>query len=104
MKRFLIRYTFRPETGAASEWHRHVAEFISAVDNDPALKGRLTYRCMKVRDGQEYFHLAEPVDDEAVKVLQSRDYFKRYTEETKRVAGGSVEVSPLETIAETSGA
>jgi quinol monooxygenase YgiN len=103
MKRFLIRYTFRPETGAVEEWHRSVAAFIAAIDSDAALKGRLTYRCMKVREGQEYFHLAEPADDEAIQVLQSRDYFKRYTEETKRVAGGAVEVSPLETIAETSG-
>jgi hypothetical protein len=103
MKRFLIKYTFHPETGAVEDWHGHVAAFISALDNDPTLKGRIMYRCMKVREGRDYYHLAEPRDDEAIKQLQERDYFKRYTEETKRVGGGAVEVLPLETIAETSG-
>jgi quinol monooxygenase YgiN len=101
MKRFLITYTYRPEAGPAEEWHRCVAEFISALDNDPGLSRRITYRCMKARDGLAYFHLAEGADDEAIKALQQREYFKRYTEETKRVAGGVVEVLPLETIAET---
>jgi quinol monooxygenase YgiN len=101
MKRFLITYTYRPETGSAEAWHRSVAEFISAIENDPGLKGRITYRCMKARDGLAYYHLAEAADDEAIKALQQREYFKRYTEETKRVAGGVVEVLPLETIAET---
>ena len=101
MKRFLIRYTFRLDRDAVEAWHQHVAEFISALDSDPGLKGRITYRCMKVKEGSEYFHLAEAADDEAIKALQQREFFKRYTEETRRVAGGAVEVSPLETIAET---
>jgi quinol monooxygenase YgiN len=101
MKRFLITYTYRLENGSVEDWHRHVAEFISAVDNDPELKGRINYSCMKARDGAAYYHLAEAADDEAIKALQQREFFKRYTEETKRVAGGAVEVSPLETIAET---
>ena len=40
-------------------------------------------------------------DEQAIKVLQQREYFKRYTEATKRVAGGDVVVSPLEIIAES---
>jgi hypothetical protein len=69
--------------------------------NDPDLKGRIAYRCMKTRDGSEYFHIASPADDEAVKTLQQRDYFKSYTEKTRTMAGGDVVVSPLEIIAET---
>jgi hypothetical protein len=34
--------------------------------------------------------------------LQSRDFFEAYTEETKRVSGGTVELLPLAIIAETS--
>jgi hypothetical protein len=100
-KRFLIRYTFSLDAGSVEEWHAHVAAFISEIERDPELQGRLSYRCFKIRDGREYLHLAEPADDEAIKVLQGREYFKRYTEETKRVGGGVVEVSALETIAET---
>lgn len=103
MKRFLITYTYRPESGPVEEWHRRVAEFISVLDKDPALKGKITYRCMKVKDGAVYYHLAEAADDQAIKALTQSEFFKRYTEETKRVAGGAVEVSTLETIAETQG-
>ena len=101
MKRFLIRYRFDPASGSVEDWHREVRAFISALQNDAELKGRINYRCMKARDGQDYYHLAEPLDDEAPNVLQQRDWFKRYTEETRRVGGGAVEVLPLETIAET---
>jgi len=101
VKRFLIRYKFDPASGSVESWHREVRAFISALENDPDLKGRIRYHCMKVRDGQDYFHLAEPFDDEAPKLLQQREWFKRYTDETKRVGGGTVEVLPLETIAET---
>jgi len=44
---------------------------------------------------------AAAADEEAIQALQSRAFFSRYTEQTKRVAGGEVEVLPLETIAET---
>ena len=38
-------------------------------------------RCMKIRDGS--------------------DFFKRYSEKTRQVAGGEVTVSPLDIVAET---
>lgn len=101
LKRFLITYTFRPGHATVDEWHRHVAEFIAALAADPALGGRIRYTCMKAKDGSKYFHIAEVADDDAPKELQQRDFFKRYTEETKRVAGGEVEVVGLETIAES---
>jgi hypothetical protein len=101
MKRFLISYTFRLDAEAEAAWHRRVAEFIAAIDGDPDLRGRIRYRCMKVRDSAIYTHLAEAVDDAAIQSLQERAFFKDYTEETRRVAGGQVTVSPVETLAET---
>jgi hypothetical protein len=103
MKRFLIKYRYAVPGEPPEAWHRQVAEFIAALDGDPELAGRIAYRCMKARDGAEYYHLAEPADDEAAKILQERPFFKRYTEESRRVAGGSLEVVALETIAETRG-
>ena len=94
MKHFLIRYRFKQ--GSQEEWHREIARFIAALDHDPALKGKIAYRCMKRRDGADYYHLAATADDEATKTLQGRDFFRGYTEATKRVAGGEVEVVPLE--------
>ena len=51
---------------------------------------------------ERILYLAASSDDEASKALQSRDFFKAYTEETKRVSGGTLEVLPLAIIAETS--
>jgi hypothetical protein len=99
MKHFMIRYRF--QGGSEPEWHEDIERFIAALDNDPVLHGRITYRCMKIRDGSDYFHLAAAADDQAIKALQEKDFFKHYTERTRLVSGGSVEVVPLVVIAET---
>ena len=101
MKHFLIKYRFTD--GSEAAWRDHIERFIAAVEGDGALKGRVAYRCMKADNGSgEYYHLAATSDDEAGKALQSRDFFKAYTEETRRVSGGTVEVLPLAIVAETS--
>ena len=99
MKYFLIKY--RLQNGSQDAWHHDIAEFISALDGDPALQGKISYRCMKGRDGSDYYHLAAAADEQAIKALQAREFFSRYTEKTKLAAGGAVEVLPLEIIAET---
>ena len=83
MKHFMIKYQFA--NGTTEEWHREIARFIAALDNDPELKGRIIYRCLKNRDDSSYFHLASAADDSAVKALQARDFFKHYTEKTRQV-------------------
>src|ERR1700730_8811282 len=99
MKNFLIKYHLKNRS--EEQWHQDIVQFISALDNDPALKGKISYRCMKGRGGSEYYHLAAAADDHAIQALQSREFFSRYTEQTKLAAGGEVEVLPLEIIAET---
>jgi len=99
MKHFLIKY--RHTTGPTDDWHREIATFIAALDGDPALKGKIAYLCMKGRDGADYYHLATVFDDSARIALQERAFFKHYTEATKTASGGSVEVLPLDMIAET---
>src|ERR1700691_3135558 len=101
MKHFLIKYRFKD--GSEAAWREQIGRFIAAVEADATLNGRISYRCMKADNGSgEYYHLAATADDEAGKALQSRDFFKAYTEETKRVSGGTVEVLPLAIVAETS--
>ena len=98
MKHFLVKYRFTK--GTKEGWHQEIAKFIAALDGDPALKGKISYRCMKGKD-TDYYHLASAADDHAIKTLQERDFFKHYTERTKLVAGGEVEVLPLDIVAET---
>ncbi len=99
MKHFLIKY--RLKNGTKEEWHQDIARFISALESDPALKGKISYRCMRGRDNSEYYHLAAAADEQAIKALQAQPFFKSYNEKTRLVAGGEVEVLPLEIIAET---
>jgi hypothetical protein len=99
MKYSLIKYRF--QNGSEAAWHRDIAAFIAALDGDPALRGKIAYRCMKSRNGADYYHLAAAADDEAIKTLQERPFFAHYREKTRLAGGGSVEVLPLEIVAET---
>jgi quinol monooxygenase YgiN len=99
MKLFLIKYQFK--NGTPEAWHKQVGEFIAQLDSDPDLKGKLSYRVMREKEGPGYYHLATPADEQTVKVLQQKDFFKRYSEATKTVGGGEVQVLPLEVVAET---
>ena len=96
MKHFMIKYQFR--NGPKDDWHEEIGRFIAAINDDPELRGKLSYRCMKHRDDENYFHLASVVDDQTQKTLQSRDFFKHYAEMTRKVAGGEVTVTPIEWI------
>jgi hypothetical protein len=95
----MIRYQFA--NGAPDEWHREIGRFIAALNGDTELKGKIIYRCMKGRDDTSYYHLASAADEQATKTLQTREFFKQYTEKTRQVAGGDVVVTPMELIAET---
>ena len=99
MKHFMIKYQFT--NGTTEEWHREIGRFIAALDNDAELKGKIIYRCLKNRDDSSYYHLAVATDEQAIKTLQARDFFKHYTEKTRQVAGGEVTVTPMELIAQT---
>jgi hypothetical protein len=45
MKYFLIKYSFM--TGSEEEWHREIARFVAALDSEPVLKGKISYRSTK---------------------------------------------------------
>ena len=50
---------------------------------------------------EDYYHIATTMDEDAARTLQERAFFGRYTSESKRVSGGTLEVVPLTVIAET---
>jgi hypothetical protein len=99
MKHFMIKYTFKQGTREA--WHAEIARFIAGLESDPKLKGRVAYRCMKVRDSDDYYHLAAALDDKAPADLGEADFFKHYTAASDAASGGTLDVLPLEIIAET---
>jgi hypothetical protein len=99
MKYFLIKYTF--SKGSPEDWQLDIARFIAALDSDPTLSGKISYRCLKHKQGSDYYHFAAAADDRAAAELGERDFFKHYTERSDFVSGGTVEVLPLDLIAET---
>jgi hypothetical protein len=99
MKYSMIKYQFT--NGTTEDWHREIGRFIAAIETDPELKGRISYRCMKNLDDNSYVHLAAAADDAAISTLQSRDFFQQYKEKTREAAGGIVTVTPIEMIAGT---
>jgi hypothetical protein len=99
MKYFMIKYQFKG--GSEEEWHREIGRFVAALESDPVLKGKISYRSTKHKGGTDYYHLAAAADEQAVKALEDRDFFSRFKEQTKIASGGGVEVLPLEIIAET---
>jgi len=99
MKQFLISYQFT--YGTPDDWHASIREFIAHIQSDPELHGKISYRCMKSANSNWYYHLACPQDEAVVKVLETREWFRQYQEKTKQVAGGTLTVTPLEVIAET---
>jgi len=100
VKQFMIKY--RLKEGIEAQWHKDIVAFIAALENVPALAGKISYRCTKRRGSSDYYHFAAAADDAAIGTLQSQPFFVAYTEQTKRAAiGDEVEVFPLDIIAET---
>jgi hypothetical protein len=56
---------------------------------------------MRVRDTDDYYHLATVLDDRAPADLNEADFFKHYTAASETASGGTLEVLPLDVIAET---
>ncbi len=99
MKRLLIRYRLRE--GAEESWRQEIARFVEALDSDPDVRGKISYRVIQVQGSSEYYHLVTAADDEAIKMLQSKEFFSHYTSQNKLVAENGTEVVPLEVIDET---
>ncbi len=94
----MIRYRF--QNGSKEQWHDDVARFSQSIESDPELRGKITYRAMKA-EGDDYYHFATAVNQAAADLLCDRDYFDRYTSRTGEVSCGTVEVIPLEVVAQT---
>ncbi len=70
MKYSMIKYQFT--NGTAEDWHREIDRFIAALDSDPELKGKISYRCMKNRDDQRRYSRATSFSNIAKRPGRSR--------------------------------
>ena len=93
-----IRYTTQ---GPSEEWEREVNAFIAAIDGDPSLRGRISYRCFKEKDGVSFYHAAAAVDDAAVADLKEKPFFKPYSTKLRAVAKSGPEFTQMQLVGGT---
>ena len=94
----LIRYTVKAPT---DEWEREVLAFIQAIDREPSLCGRVSYRCFRQADGVSYCHVAAAVDDSAVDDLKQKPFFKPYSARLRAVAESGPDFTKLQAVGGT---
>ena len=93
-----IRYEF---SGDEDKWEAAIRGFIAAIDADPEVSGRFTYRVNKAKEGNMRVHWGSWDRPETVATLQSRDYFKSFAAELQAMAGESLSAVPLTEWAQT---
>ena len=77
MKHFMIKY--RRKDVPAEQWHKDITNFIAALNEDPAVKGQISYRCMKIGNSDDYYHIAGAANEAATKALQQTTFFPAET-------------------------
>jgi hypothetical protein len=98
----LIEYRLKEHIKEHSEaWEREILAFIHAIDRDPSLRERVSYRCLKQQDGVTYCHLAAAVDDSAVDDLKRKEFFKPYSERLRTVAQSGPDFTKLQVVGGT---
>ena len=94
----LIQYNYDGDEGA---WMAAVEEFTAAIDADPALAGKFSYRVNIAADGVGRVHVGRWDAEETVAHLQGQDFFKRFAAKIGEFAGGAPNATRLRLAAET---
>ena len=82
-------------SGDEARWESAVADFVAAVNNDAAVRGKFNYTVHKVKEGNRRIHWGAWDVPETVKTLQSRDYFKTFAAALKEMAGDTLVTVPV---------
>ena len=98
MQGIIVRYRY---DGDESAWQSVVDQFVSAIANDQAVKGRFHYTVTAAADGITRTHMGRWDSDETLKTVQSRDYFKAFTDATQGLAGDSLVSARMRVAAST---
>jgi len=96
----LIQYNYDGDEG---EWLTAVEEFVAAVDADPALRGKFSYRVDIAADGVGRVHVGHWDAEETLAHLQAQDFFKRFAAKVGEFAGGAPNATRLRLAVETAG-
>jgi hypothetical protein len=94
----LIRYSINVPN---EDWEHEVLAFVRAIDRDPSLRGRVSYRCLKEGDGVSFCHIAAAVNDAAVDDLKERPFFRPYSAKLRAIAKCEPEFTKMQVVGGT---
>ncbi len=94
----LIQYDY---DGDEAAWLSAAEDFVAAIDNDPVLRGKFSYRVNIAADGVGRAHVGRWDSDETLAHLQSQDFFKTFAAKVGEFAGGAQNATRLRLAAET---
>ncbi len=98
MDGILIQYNY---DGEEAPWLAAVEAFIAAVDGDPALAGKFSYRVNVASDGVGRVHVGQWDSEETLAHLQSQEFFKTFAGKIGEFSGGGPNASRMRLAAET---
>ncbi|MCP4384234.1 MAG: hypothetical protein GY798_22965 [Hyphomicrobiales bacterium] len=98
MEGIIVRYRY---DGDDAPWRSTINRFIDAINADEAVKGRFRYSVTIAKDGVGRTHIGRWDSDETLKTVQSRDYFKQFSEAVQEFAGDTLEPGRMEVVAST---
>lgn len=94
----LIQYDY---VGDEGEWMAACEAFVAAIDADPDLTGKFSYRISKAPDGVGRVHVGRWEAKETLAHLQAQDFFQTFAEKIGEFSGGKRTATPLELAAGT---
>lgn len=98
MRSITIRYEY---SGSEESWRSVVGDFIAALDADAEIAGKFTYQ-VSVAD-KARVHWGRWDSQETLKTMQSRPYFKTFSEGLKGLLGGQPEALVADVALKTAG-
>ena len=87
MNGIIIQYKY---SGDEAAWENATSDFVAALEADSELDGGFMYMVTKARESDTRTHIGRWRDDETLKLMQSRDYFKSFAGKLKEMAGDTL--------------
>ena len=98
MEGIIVRYRY---DGDEAIWRSTIDAFIDAINADEAVKGRFKYFVTIAKDGVGRTHVGRWDSDEVLNTVQSREYFKQFSEAVQGYAGDTLEPGRMSVVAST---
>jgi hypothetical protein len=96
----LIQYDY---DGDEAPWLAAVEAFVTAIDADPVLRGKFSYRVNTAADGVGRVHVGCWDNEATLAHLQSQDFFKLFAGKIGEFSVGGPNATRLRLAAETEG-